>query len=155
MNGEDQKHLEALVSQALRDLPPQPAPASLEARVLQAVARRQALPWWRKSFLHWPRPVQLLFLTLMSALAGAVLILSLRILGTSMAEAWSVPALADSVLAWLASLRQTTHALWSVSTEMLPISPVWIYVLAGAGAALYLILFAVGATAYRALWRAR
>ncbi len=45
---------EALVDRGLRGLGARRAPAGLEARVFDELARRAALPWWRRSFAHWP-----------------------------------------------------------------------------------------------------
>ena len=49
----DQK-LERLLDAALRELPLRRAPLSLESRVLGEIERREARPWWRLSFAHWP-----------------------------------------------------------------------------------------------------
>ena len=46
--------LEQRVHVLLRDLPNRRAPRSLEQRVMAEIARLSALPWWRKSFGHWP-----------------------------------------------------------------------------------------------------
>src|SRR5688572_3554534 len=54
--------LERLIHQTLRDLPPRPAPRSLEERVFAELARRAALPWWKKSFAHWPMPARAVLL---------------------------------------------------------------------------------------------
>ena len=54
----------------LRNLPDRKAPAGLEARVLAEISRRAALPWWRKSFAHWPVAVRLGFLILSARVAA-------------------------------------------------------------------------------------
>jgi hypothetical protein len=61
--------LEMAIDRELRSLPDRPAPASLAPRVLQAIAERQRLPWWRKSFTHWPAR-RLLFLVASTAWAS-------------------------------------------------------------------------------------
>ena len=46
--------LARLFERTLRDLPLRRAPSTLEARVLSELRRRASLPWWRRSFSHWP-----------------------------------------------------------------------------------------------------
>ena len=52
---------ERLVEKAVRGLPHRSAPDGFAARVLAEIERREALPWWRKSFAHWPLAVRILF----------------------------------------------------------------------------------------------
>lgn len=66
------EELEHLIDRELRRLPDRAAPGSLMPRVMQAIAARQALPWWRKSFAHWPVPVRLAFLAGSSGLVALV-----------------------------------------------------------------------------------
>ena len=61
--------LEIWVDRELRRLPDRPAPETLMPRVMQAIAARQAVPWWRKSFAHWPLFARLFFLVGSSGLA--------------------------------------------------------------------------------------
>ena len=68
-NDTDQK-LERLLHGALRGTPDRPAPVDLEARVLAAIARGAALPWWRRSFAHWPAAARFGFVGLCAALTG-------------------------------------------------------------------------------------
>ena len=44
------REIEARLGQALRALPERRAPATLESRVLDTLARRAPLPWWRRDF---------------------------------------------------------------------------------------------------------
>ena len=64
MAGSDkhQEQLERLVDELLRDQPLRHAPNTLEAHVFAEIARRAALPWWRKSFTHWPLLARVAFL---------------------------------------------------------------------------------------------
>ena len=66
--------------ETLRALPPRRAPRTLETRVFAELERRAALPWWRRSFAHWPRAARALFLL---ASAGLVKI-------TLLAAGWAV-----------------------------------------------------------------
>ena len=49
-----ERQLARLFERALRDVSLRRAPATLEARVLCELRRRASLPWWRRSFSHWP-----------------------------------------------------------------------------------------------------
>jgi hypothetical protein len=42
----NERKLERLIHETLRELPARQAPSSLENRVLAELARRTALPWW-------------------------------------------------------------------------------------------------------------
>lgn len=99
--------LEHLIDRTLRDLPPLRAPAGLSDRVLAELERRASLPWWRRSFRHWPAPARGLFVVLaasvawaasaglgwaagrvsVAGLAGEVLTL-VRVLGDALGLAW-------------------------------------------------------------------
>ena len=54
--------MEQWLDRELRRLPDRPAPATLMPRVMQAIAARKALPWWRKSYAHWPFVARITFL---------------------------------------------------------------------------------------------
>lgn len=62
--------LEHWIDRELRGLPDRPAPETLMPRVLQAIAARQSLPWWRKSYVHWPPFARWFFLVASSGLAA-------------------------------------------------------------------------------------
>ena len=49
-----EERLERVTHAALRQLPPCPAPACLEARILSEIERRAALPRWRAGIEQWP-----------------------------------------------------------------------------------------------------
>jgi hypothetical protein len=90
MNGAPPDPLEQLVDRALRDQPTPSAPRSLSLRVLAEIERRAALPWWQRSYTHWPLPVRAGFV----ALSAAVIVASLS---------WTVwPNLARAAAALLA-----------------------------------------------------
>src|ERR1700689_4787557 len=62
--------LERLVNRALRELPVRRAPPGMERRVWNELARRAALPWWRRSFAHWPGPARAVFLAVCIGLSA-------------------------------------------------------------------------------------
>lgn len=146
--------LEQQIHQTLRTLPPRRAPASLEGRVLAAIAQREARPWWQKQFAHWPVGVRLGFLVLATAVAVGAVGLSIPAASGVGLEALSsrVQPLIDT----LASLRVALTAVGEVAGALLPdLSTPWLYAIGAAFVALYLTLFGLGATAYRLLWVSR
>lgn len=58
MNPHDEKQLEAAISRELKALPNLRAPSSLAARVMATIEQRQAVPWYRQAWQHWPLPLQ-------------------------------------------------------------------------------------------------
>src|ERR1700738_3597831 len=60
--------LERLLDRALRELPLRRAPLTLESRVFGELQRRAALPWWRRSFAHWPLLARAAFLVICGVL---------------------------------------------------------------------------------------
>jgi len=133
--------LERLVHDSLRRLPHRQAPASLEERVLQELARRAALPWWRRSFTHWPTFARSLFLILCAVLG------TLTFAGSARVTAGFTPMqrLVDS-LTWL------NTAVEAVSSLAHAIPSIWLYEGLAIAALLYGFLIALGAAAYRTLY---
>jgi len=56
----------------LKALPELQAPPALTGRILAAVTRRAALPWYRRSWQAWPAPVQTASVTVLLALGGGL-----------------------------------------------------------------------------------
>jgi hypothetical protein len=54
MTPEPDKQLEQSIHRELRKLPELSAPPSLLPRVRAAIAARERLPWWQKSWFQWP-----------------------------------------------------------------------------------------------------
>ena len=138
------------MDRALRDLPPRPAPRSLEERVLAEIARRQALPWWRKSFAHWPGSARILFVVVSLGVTGLVLLLSGW--GTAGIEALPLRSAFAQEFAWFENARAVFQALqgfFEIIVRNIP--PIWFYGALGFLAAMYAAFFGLGAAAYRAL----
>jgi hypothetical protein len=55
-----QEPLAEWTDQVLRQVPARRAPASLAPRILQAIARQRALPWYRRPWMEWPRLYQVI-----------------------------------------------------------------------------------------------
>jgi hypothetical protein len=135
--------LERQVGRLLSDLPPRRAPAALEQAVLGEIARRAALPWYRRSFAQWPLPARVAFLVTSAALIViSVLASSLHTFG-AVPTSWSRPAITGF------------NALFGTGAVMArAIPPAWLYLGLGFGAVLYVLMFGLGAFAYRTLYLA-
>lgn len=147
MNPRDEQKLEQLIDRTLRALPPLAAPPSLEARVLVALARRAALPWWRKSFAHWPLAARGAFFVV-SALIVALLIAAL--LALSRGEGAQFLPQLGSRFSWITALRETGAALADAVVAIVrAMPPLWLYGTIAFFAGCYAVLVGVGATAWR------
>lgn len=109
MNPEPDAKLAAALHAELRKLPPHPAPAHLVANVLAALAAREAVAWWERSWFEWPRAVRQLAgaatgVMVATLIAAALLVLNLDSLSAwaaSASEAWSVAGALGNVFALL------------------------------------------------------
>ncbi len=146
------EQLEQKIHAVLREQPSRRAPFSLEARVLGEIARRQALPWWQKSFAYWPAPVRTAFVVLGLALVAAALLGSMQLAGVVGTE--TIDNLLRPARDAAATLRTAGAALWGLVDDFLPtISTQWLYLALGVVGAAYALMLALGATAYRVLWQ--
>ena len=154
MNPEDNAKLERLVQAAVQGLPARRAPRTLESRVLAEIERRARLPWWKKSFVHWPMAARAAFLV-----GSLVLVkLVLNTLGWVLAgfSGGSVRSTFASQFAWLDSVASVFTAMGGFFEIMLrSIPPVWFYGSLVFFAAMYAALFGLGAAAYRTLYAQR
>lgn len=146
----DHNELEQRISRLVHDLPARRAPSSLEARVLAAIAAREMLPWWRKSFSHWPAWVRVLFLGLTATMAAATVWLLIR--GLSTTPVTTASELFTAPLVWWHNLNATCRSLSDLAIRALPPTAMtWIYVALGAVGLAYLTLIGAGAAVYRVL----
>jgi hypothetical protein len=130
-----------LLDRTLRELPLRHAPPTLEARVIDELERRAALPWWRRSFAHWPLLARAAFLVLCGAL------IRLAFLGGAAAVAG-----VDS-LVWARQAGILVMSLGNLAAAIARISPPhWLYEGAAVCGALYAVLFGLGAVVYRLLY---
>jgi hypothetical protein len=143
--------LEGLIDRTLRSLPARPAPPHLAARVHAELARRAALPWWRRGVADWPAPARIAFVVI------CVGLICLSVLD----EAWRlarVQSLASAAglplgrLPWVASLS----ALWGAASDLIAslagaIPARWLDAGALLAAATYAALLGLVAAAYRML----
>ena len=141
--------LQEWLTRTVRDTPSRRAPRTLEARVFGELQRRAAQPWWRRTFAHWPLPARLAFMAVCIGCGG------LALLGGD----WSIAALAAlrPATAWAALPSQQAVGLLAAATALADvpgrlIPPLWLYAALAAAAALYVMLFGLGAVAYRTLY---
>ena len=133
--------LQGLLERTLHELPLRRAPPTLESRVLCELQRRAALPWWRRSFAHWPLPARAVFVVICGAL------IRLAFLGGAAAVAGALS------LSWareIGVLMASGGNLATLLARTLPVS--WLYEGIAACAVLYAVLFGLGAAVYRTLY---
>jgi hypothetical protein len=133
--------LEPVFDRALRELPLRRAPTSLESRVLRELERRAALPWWRRSFTHWPLMARAAFLVI----CGASAVLAIVGAATAAADVRS--------LYWareIGALMASGGSLLGLLARIAP--PLWLYEGIAVCGVLYAALFGLGAVLYRTLY---
>lgn len=133
--------LDRVVQRALGDLPLRPAPPNLESRVLEELSRRAALPWWRRSYRQWPQVVRALFVGVCASLGGLTVLAGARM-------AWTVRP--GHALERLSTIAGAAGDALSALAHAIPLA--WIYEACVFAAVLYVVLFALGAAAYRTLY---
>jgi hypothetical protein len=133
--------LERLLERTLHELPLRRAPPTLESRVLCELQRRAALPWWRRSFAHWPLPARAVFVVICGAL------IRLAFLGGAAAVAGALS------LSWTREIGVLMASGGNLATLLARTLPVtWLYDGIAACAVLYAVLFGLGAAVYRTLY---
>jgi hypothetical protein len=139
---DDPQQLERSIDRLLRAQPERRAPVDLAQRVLAEIARREALPWWRKGFHAWPTFARVAF----SAVCLATVALALE-----------VPALLSETLNAQMSSFHRTFALWNTLTNLgaafvdsLPMD--WLYAAGGVVALAYMTVFGTSIATYRVLF---
>jgi uncharacterized membrane protein YfcA len=146
---DNEERIARLLDLTLRRLPSQAAPPTLESRVLGELARRAGLPWWRRSFAHWPSVARAAFLLMCGSLVGGLYLsgdwsaITLRSWHES--GALSVASVRDSM-----AILTAAGELGAVFAHAIPST--WLYAGLTAGALLYAFLFGLGSAAYRTLY---
>jgi len=147
MNPEERDPLEGPIHDLIRGLPVHRAPQGLEARVLNTIAGRSALPWWRQSFAAWPVPARFGFaLVCLAAVAVCLLPLiliqpSLPIIGAEISEAASRHL--GTAIDGITAIRVAGTAVVSW------IRPIWLYAILSVVALSYATLAGLGIAAWR------
>jgi hypothetical protein len=138
---ESHEAMERLFDRTLHALPLRRAPPTLESRVIRELDRRAALPWWRRSFVHWPLPARAGFFVICAAL------IRLAFLGgaTAVTGVRSLSWVRD-----IGGLTASAANLIGVLARIQP--PAWAYAGIAVCAVLYAVLFGLSAAVYRALY---
>ena len=141
MSERSDEKLEHLVKSIVSGLPLRQAPDGLERRVLDELARRAALPWWRRAFAQWP----------MAARAGFVVV-CIVLAGLSLSSGFT-PRVDTAALTWMGPVIGLLSTIGGTASLVASLVPrMFIYLFLGVGALLYLVLFGLGAFAYRTLY---
>jgi len=140
------QRLEQRIDALLHAQPLRRAPATLEARVLAAIAQDAASPWWQRGFGQWPLAARLGFLSTSLALGAGLMWLT----GLVRAVPW--PQALQHAQEWVqVATRLGSVAIAAAAAVQQSIPLWWLDCAVAFGVTLYLALFAVGAAAYRAL----
>jgi|SRR5271170_4901709 len=145
-----EEKLERLLKQELSALPLRRAPRTLEARVFGELARRAARPWWQRSFASWPMVPRVVFVLVCAALIGATFLGGV----SAIVGVRSLSEVGASLLSWMQPaliVMASVGGLAALLVRVIP--PFWLYGGLAVGAMLYVILFGLGAAAYRMLYR--
>jgi hypothetical protein len=147
---DSEERLAQLLSRELQALPLRRAPSTLESRVFGELARRAALPWWQRSFANWPMLPRVAFVLICVALISATFLGGISaVVGTR-----SLDQIGALLLAWMQPaliVMASAGGLAVLLVRVIP--PLWLYGGLAVGAMLYVILFGLGAAAYRMLYR--
>ncbi len=149
---QDQRSLEKAIDDLCKQQPLRKAPADLYSRVMREVQLRKALPWWRKSFLHWPLMMQVAFVLAALVTAKLALVCTDWVSSHWFASSKVVKESA-SLIQGADTVITVSHSVSSSLSHAIPAS--WLYAALGIGAFLYLVLFGVGVATYKTLYAAR
>src|SRR5687768_17419718 len=114
MDGGEQQDLEKFIHERLNQLPEKTAPESLVVDVLARIAAQKELPWWKQSFMAWPRGIQTALIVALSCLTGAVVCWAsepANQISSSIPSAQSFGWMAQMVDALVAAMRLTLKNL--------------------------------------------
>ena len=150
---EDQRELreaqlERLIHGVLREQPPLRAPASLEARVLEAI-ELESQPWWRAGFTQWPLGAK----AAMFAVLVLVSKVTLDVVMWLFSNPTPVSQTVESTISQAKSTASVFTSLLQVGQSLFNVIPThWITLALVFAAGMYFVLFVLGATAYRTLY---
>jgi hypothetical protein len=110
MNSEYQRLLEQEIDQELKQLPELEAPPTLARRILVAIQRRQALPWYHQPWEFWPMPLRISALAFLSIMFGGLCVAS-----------WHLTRAAGLSAAWqeVSELFSGLNTIWNIINVLL------------------------------------
>jgi hypothetical protein len=145
------EQVERLIGQVLSQQPLRSAPRMLRERVLAEIEWRAALPWWRKSFVHWPLGVRMAFVLICLGVVKLALI-GIVWLVTGV-RSGPVVATISRQLSWAETGVDLVSKAFGVAGLIVHAVPShWLYGGIALAATLYVAVLILGATAYRALY---
>ena len=106
MNLDYEKGLEREIDRELKSLPELTAPHSLFLRVMAAIEKRLALPWYRQSWQGWPVALRAVSLVILLALFGGLCFGTWELLHTE-----TFATVMHRPMSWLSGLTATWHAI--------------------------------------------
>lgn len=155
---DDYLKLERLIERACREQPPRRAPQTLSRNVRAELLRRAALPWWHKSFSHWPGLVRTVFVLACSVVVLASLSVTVWSGAERAAERLVAPigqtwSHIHELRAWASFADSLLHYIVAAVTQTIPSR--WLDAGFIGLSALYGMLGGLGATGYRILYATR
>ena len=148
MQNEREQKLASRIQRELGRLPLIEAPASLLPRVMAAVAARARQPWWKRSWLSWPRSCRVLFLLVSVVLAGGCAY-GFNFLG----EGAAIESLAGSLAGSFGFLRPFWQLALALGNALVLVirsgGPLLIWAICLTVAAIYLTSVGLGTLCYR------
>jgi hypothetical protein len=150
-SNDNQEKLEQLIERTLRIQPARRAPQDLQAHVFAEIERGAGLPWWRSTFAHWPIAARAGFLVASYGFVRLVLVGALWV--TSGLRSAQVAGTLDPAGHWLHEPVSLIAAAADVGASLIRVVPsYWLYGGVATALGLYVLLFGLGATAYRTLY---
>jgi hypothetical protein len=146
--------LEQWIARQLQALPVRRAPSGVTTNVLAELQRRAALPWWRKSFLHWPWAARFAFIATCLALSNV----SIAVMRWLSSESGGVQlsAVLSRPVSWTERCLDVVQGIQAFSELLLRHLPVsWLCGGLLAIGLMYVVLFGIGTAAYRTLYAQR
>lgn len=144
------EQLARLIAQACQAQRLLSAPDSLQARVMAAIRCRSSLPWWHKSFVHWPTAVRAVFLVGCLIVAQLMLVVMAR-LNIQPYTTQLVSSVTETV-SWLHSIGRLVSLLrYSAALAIERVPVLWLYGGTMGIVTVYAVVFGLAAAAYRTL----
>lgn len=148
------EQLEKLIHQTLRSVPDRRAPRSLEARVLAAIEARASLPWWRQSFASWPIPARVAFVLSSAGVAKLILMIAVWVMAGFDSAQFTTAF--STQLSWIQNISAWVDVVGNFFGALYRAIPaLWLYGGLAFMGLMYVVLFGLGAAAYRTLYAHR
>jgi hypothetical protein len=146
----DADPLRQLIDRKLRELPLQRAPIDLQARVWAGLRQQASLPWWRKSFSHWPLVARVALVVLCLGVSAMPMLLTSQMnAGSRNAE---LATLLNTSFSWADSVAGYMQALLDFMGLLLRHAPAaWLFGAAITSGLLYAAFISLGGAVYRTL----